>query len=106
MASSPATTTTIRVVSSPFAGAAYTNTLNGFGGSNRVPFEPFSNLNIDKVFRVDARLTKELPFTERFKVYLNFEAFNVFNTISNTAVNTEQYNTGAANSWYSRPPRA
>jgi hypothetical protein len=103
MASSPATTTTVRVVSSPFVGAAYTNSLNGFGGSNRVPFLPFSNLNIDKVFRVDARLTKELPFTERFKVYLNFEAFNVFNTISNTFVNTEQYNTGAANSMVLTP---
>ena len=103
MASSQPATAAVRVVSSPFAGAAFTNTLNGFGGSNRVPFLPLSNLNIDRIYRVDARLTKELPLTERFKVYLNFEAFNVFNTISNTFVNTEAYNTGAANSMVLTP---
>jgi hypothetical protein len=103
LASSQPTTATIRVVSSPFAGAAFTNSLNGLGGSNRVPFLPFNNLNIDKTYRVDARLTKELPFTERFRVYLNFEAFNVFNTISNTFVNTEAFNTGASNSMVLTP---
>jgi hypothetical protein len=103
LASSQPTTPIVRVVSSPFAGAAFTNTLNGFGGSNRVPFLPFNSLDIDRTYRVDARLTKELPITERFKLYLNFEAFNVFNTISNTFVNTEAYNTGAANSMILTP---
>jgi hypothetical protein len=32
-----------------------------------------------------------LPFTERFNVYLNLEAFNVFNTQYDTFVNTEAY---------------
>jgi len=106
MASSQPATAVIRVVSSPFVGAAFTNTLNGFGGSNRVPFQALSNLDIDKTFRVDARITKELPITERFRLFLNFEAFNVFNTISNTFVNTEAYNTGAANSMVLTPTPA
>jgi hypothetical protein len=40
---------------------------------------------------VDARLTKDLPFTERVHLNLLFEAFNVFNTISNTGVFTTAY---------------
>ncbi len=87
-------TTTIRVVTSPFAGAAFTTTLNGFGGSNRIPFEPFSNLDIDRVFRTDARISKLLPFNDQVKLYVNFEAFNVFNHVSNTFVNTEKYSAG------------
>jgi outer membrane receptor for ferrienterochelin and colicin len=91
LASAQPTTTTLRVVGAPFAGAAFNGSLNGLGGSNRVPFQPFSNLDIDQIYRVDARLTKAIPFTERVQLYLNFEAFNVFNTVSNTFVNTEAY---------------
>jgi hypothetical protein len=68
-----------------------TNTLNGFGGSTAVPFLPLNSLKIDTIHRVDARLTKDLPFTERFHLSLFFEAFNVFNTISNTGVFTTAY---------------
>ena len=53
--------------------------LNGLGGSGRVPFEPTSLLNIGDVYRTDARIAKLLPISERVKVYLQFEAFNVFN---------------------------
>ena len=38
----------------PFSGAAFNTSLNGLGGSNRVPFLPFNSLDIDKTFRVDA----------------------------------------------------
>jgi len=85
------TTPTIRIVGAPFAGAAFNTSLNGLGGSNRVPFLPWNSLEIDNVHRVDARLTRALPFSERVQAYLNFEAFNVFNTVSNTFVNTEAY---------------
>jgi hypothetical protein len=45
-ASSQPTTTIIRIVGSPFPGAAFTSStsLNGLAGSNRVPFLPFSRL--------------------------------------------------------------
>ncbi len=84
-------TATIRIVGAPFAGAAFTGSLNGLGGSNRVPFQPFSNLDIDTVFRTDARLSKMLPFGETVKAYVNFEGFNIFNHVSNTNVFTEAF---------------
>jgi hypothetical protein len=40
---------------------------------------------------VDARITRSLPFGERFKANLSFEAFNVFNTIHNTSVQQAAY---------------
>ena len=84
-------TPTLRVSGSPFSGAAFNTTLNGFGGSNRVPFLPFSMLDLDQTYRLDARIARELPFTERVKGYLQFEAFNVTNTVTNTFRLTERY---------------
>jgi hypothetical protein len=84
------TTPTIRV-NSNFTGAANTNTLNGSGGSFRVPFLSRTSLPIESVSRLDARLSKTLRFTERYQLSLNFEAFNVFNNVSNTFVVTEGY---------------
>ena len=91
VASAQPATSTVRIVGSPFTGAAFTGSMNGLGGSNRVPFLPFSNLDIDQTFRTDARLSKLLPVRENVKIYLNFEAFNIFNHISDTFVFTEAY---------------
>ncbi len=60
-------------------GVLSTFSLNGLGGSGRVPFESTSALDLGPVYRTDARIAKVLPVTERFKAYLMFEAFNVFN---------------------------
>jgi outer membrane receptor protein involved in Fe transport len=67
------------------------STLNGTGGWNRVPFWPVSSLDIDRTYRVDARLSRNLPFSERVKGSLMFEAFNAFNTQYNTGVNTQAF---------------
>lgn len=91
LASAQPTTSTIRVVGTPFAGAAFPQTLNGFGGTTRVPFLPFSNVDIDQTTRCDARIAKELPISERVKAWLQFEAFNVTNTVTNTGVLTEAF---------------
>ena len=40
---------------------------------------------------MDARISKQLPFSERYKLYLNFEAFNVTNTIVDTSLNGQAY---------------
>jgi hypothetical protein len=56
-----------------------------------VPFLPASSLPIDKVLRTDARLTKIFGLSERFQLHLNFEAFNVVNHVSDTAVSTVAY---------------
>lgn len=67
------------------------NTLNGYGGWNRVPFWPVGSLDLDQYHRVDARLVRSLPFSERVKANLIFEGFNVFNTITNTGMTTQAF---------------
>ncbi|MFN7933500.1 MAG: carboxypeptidase regulatory-like domain-containing protein [Bryobacteraceae bacterium] len=84
-------TATIFVSGNPFAGAAFTGSLNGFGASSRVPFWPAAGLDVDQTYRTDARLTKILPFSERYQLHLNFEAFNVFNHVSDTGVNGQAF---------------
>jgi hypothetical protein len=75
-----------------FPGVQLANsTLNGSGGWNRVPFLPVGTLDIDQTYNVDARLTRSIPFSERVKATLNFEAFNAFNTIHNTSVQQTAY---------------
>ena len=84
-------TPVIFVSGNPFAGAAFNTTLNGFGGSNRVPFLPAASLDVDQIVRLDSRLSKIFAITERYQLYLNFEAFNVFNHVSDSAVNTQAF---------------
>ena len=79
------TTPTVTVSGSPFTGAAFNNTLNGSGGDNRVPFLPRNSLDIDSVARMDARISKPFPITERVSLTFNFEGFNVFNNVSDTS---------------------
>jgi hypothetical protein len=82
--------------SSQFSGVylAY-GSLNGSGGWSRVPFLPVGSLDVDRVHRVDARIERQLPFTERVKGKLMFEAFNVFNMMYNTSVTTTAYTAAA-----------
>jgi outer membrane receptor protein involved in Fe transport len=102
-ASTPFTTATITVSGAPFAGAAFNGSLNGLGGSNRVPFWPVNSLDIDSIARVDARLSRLIPLSERIKLSFNFEAFNVFNHTYFTNVLTQAYT--AANGVLSPVPR-
>ena len=71
------------------------STFNGSGGWNRVPFLPVNSLDIDQTYNVDARISHEWPIAERVKLSLGFEAFNVFNTIHNTSVQTTAYSLAA-----------
>jgi hypothetical protein len=66
-------------------------TLNGSGGWNRAPFLPVGSVDVDRIHRVDARVERQLPFGERVKGKLMFEAFNVFNMMYNTSVTTTAY---------------
>jgi len=94
MASSEPISATISVSGQQFPSAGsmlYTTTLNGTGGWNRVPFYPVSSLDIDRIYRVDARLSRNLPISERFKASLMFEAFDLFNTQYNTGVNLQAF---------------
>jgi hypothetical protein len=79
-----------------FQGVTLANsTINGSGGWTRVPFLPVGTLDIDQIYNVDARITRSLPLGERVKANLLFEAFNVFNTIHNTSVQTAAYSVNA-----------
>jgi hypothetical protein len=69
----------------------YLDSLNGSGGWSRAPFEPVNSLPTGPQYDVDARLTRNIPVTERVKVQLMFEAYNLLNTQYNTSVNTIAY---------------
>ena len=84
---------TTSVSGNAFTGALVSGSLNGLGGGfSRVPFQPVSNVDLDPEYRVDARLSKKLPFGERVTAYLTFEAVNVFNTPYDLSRRTVEYN--------------
>ena len=69
----------------------YVNSLNGSGGWNRVPFEDVNSLRNSAQYVVNARVAKVLPFTDRIKGIVGFEAFNVFNNQYSTSLDTIAY---------------
>jgi hypothetical protein len=69
----------------------YATSLNGTNGWSRVPFEQVNSLPLGSRTNVDARLSKWLPFTERFKGLLTVEAFNATNHQNVSAVNTTAF---------------
>ena len=79
-ASAQALAPTIRVQNGA-AGTLSTSSLNGLGGSSRVPFESTDALRVSDLYRTDARIAKTIPIGEKLKVALMFEAFNVFNHV-------------------------
>ena len=83
---------TVSASGAVFTGALYNGSLNGSGGSTRVPFEALDNLNLDPIARFDGRIARKLPFSERIVGYLQFEAFNVTNTPYDTSKRNAHYN--------------
>jgi outer membrane receptor for ferrienterochelin and colicin len=76
---------------------AFTSTVNGFGGSSQVPFFGINTLRLPNLYHVDARLSKIIPVTERFKATLNFEVFNLTNTIAYTGLTSRAYTANGLN---------
>ncbi len=95
MSGRPNGSLTIRTTDTPVTGMLSNSTLNGFGGNSRVPFLPVDSLYTPPVYRDDVRLTKNIPLGERFKLSLNFEAFNVSNTWSPTSLTSQAYCEGS-----------
>jgi hypothetical protein len=87
----------ILLVSTPIApDLASSTTINGmvtpFGAPARAPFLPRSSVTVDSINRLDGRITKMFGLhREGATLALNFEVFNIFNTISNTSVNSAAY---------------
>ena len=77
--------------------AAFTASLNGLAGDNRVPFLPRTSLPIDQARRIDARISKMYSLTERYKLTFNAEGFNIFNTPLDTSRRTQLYNVVSGN---------
>ncbi len=94
LASAQATDPTV-TIGTAIAGLAFTGSLNGFGGAGRVPFLPRSSVDIDQTYRTDARITKQFSIRERVKLDFNFEAFNLFNRVSDTFVLNTAYRAAA-----------
>jgi hypothetical protein len=67
-----------------------TSTINGLGGSTRVPFLPVDNLNVGPTFGTNARIEKIFSIRERYKLELGFEATNVFNHLIVAGASPEQ----------------
>ncbi|MBZ5617309.1 MAG: TonB-dependent receptor [Acidobacteriia bacterium] len=83
---------TVRMNDTPVTGMFSNSTLNGSGLSNRVPFLPMNNLYTPPSYRSDARLSKIIPIGEtRARLYLNFEVFNLSNTIADTSLSNQAY---------------
>ncbi len=83
---------TIRMTDTPVTGMYNNSTLNGSGLSTRVPFLPMNNLYTPPSYRSDARVTKIIPIGEsKAHLYLNFEVFNISNTIADTSLANQAY---------------
>jgi hypothetical protein len=92
----PTGSPTIRIVSAPTLPSGKflsTSTIDGFsGGNTRVPFLPVDNIYTPASYRADLRLAKAIPLgTERVKLNLNFEAFNISNSWSPTSMFTQEF---------------
>jgi len=81
----------VNVTDTPVTGMFANSSLNGGGLSFRVPFWPVNNLLTPPSYRADARLSKIIPIGEKMRAYLNFEAFNLSNTIADTSISTRAY---------------
>ena len=86
-------TPTVQVIGQQFTGVTmlYTTSLNATDGWSRVPFQPIGTLPIGTHQNIDVRISKALPFTERFQGRLMFQAYNVANHANYSAVNTIGY---------------
>jgi outer membrane receptor protein involved in Fe transport len=88
----PTGSETIRLTDTPVTGMLSSSSLNGFGGNTRVPFLPVNGLYTPPVYREDLRVTKMIPLPwEKANLSASFEAFNLTNTWSPTALTTQAY---------------
>jgi hypothetical protein len=91
----PSGSPTIRVAAAAVSNLLSTSTIDGFqSGNTRVPWLPVNSIYTPASYRADLRLTKGIPITIKDRdtmLSLNFEAFNVSNSWSPTAMFTQEY---------------
>lgn len=93
MSGRPTGSLTIHMNDTPVSGMLYSaDALDGFNGNFRVPFLPVDSLYTPWVQQENFRLTKNIPLPrESMRLSLNFEAFNIANNWSPTALATQAY---------------
>ena len=91
--SRPYTSPTISLRDTPVPAMFSTFSINGSGLSGRVPFWPVNSVYQPALYKSDARLSKIIPLgaEDRYKLYVNFEAFNISNSWSPTAMTSQAY---------------
>lgn len=82
---------TISLKDTPVSGMFSNFSLNGSGLSGRVPFWAVNSVYQPALYKSDARISKILPFGERYKLALNFEVFNVSNSWSPTSMSKQAF---------------
>ena len=84
---------TIRLNDTPVTGMFSNFSINGSGLSGRAPFLPANGVLQPALYKSDARLSKIIPLgtEDRYKLSLNFEAFNISNSWSPTSMTTQAY---------------
>ncbi|HEY1760273.1 MAG TPA: TonB-dependent receptor [Bryobacteraceae bacterium] len=87
----PYTSPTVKVNDTPVTGMFSNFNLDGTGLSSRVPFWGVDSIWQPAMYRSDARISKLLPFGERYKLYLNFEVFNLSNSWSPTSITSQAF---------------
>ncbi|MCS7078770.1 MAG: TonB-dependent receptor [Chloracidobacterium sp.] len=92
---------------SPFSALAGGD-LNGDGtpGNDRAPFIGRNTFRRKAFASFDLRLTRTIPITERYRVELIAEAFNLFNRFNQAAVQTNQFAFGTPGGVPTLTPRA
>jgi Carboxypeptidase regulatory-like domain/TonB-dependent Receptor Plug Domain/TonB dependent receptor len=95
--SRPAAAPTIRdndtTATAPVPGMVSFFSINGSGLGSRVPFMPMNSIYQPALYKTDARISKVLPFgmDGQYKLFLNFEVFNVTNSWSPTSMSSQAY---------------
>jgi hypothetical protein len=84
----PYGSTIVYLSDTPVTGMFSNYSLNGSGLSSRVPWGQVNDYRLPSMYRSDARLSKIIPITERARLYLNFEVFNLANTWAATGYNS------------------
>lgn len=88
----PTGSLTVKMNDTPTTMLYSADALNGFNGNFRVPFLPVDSLYTPWVETENLRLTKHIPLAkESVRLSLNFEAFNVANNWSPTALATQAF---------------
>ncbi|MBV9923490.1 MAG: TonB-dependent receptor [Acidobacteria bacterium] len=65
---------------------------DGNRANDRLPGTVRNQFTTPSVYQFDARVTRNIPFTETMKLRLILEAFNIFNRANVVTVNTTAYN--------------